>query len=148
MIKIYLIGFSTVAINVVLQAIATTYWTSEINNALNKWKDNLTKFRIIRILIFSFLLLTLLHVIHSLIWAGVISLIPDLQADFKDFEEIVYYSLVTFTTLGYGDLTINSEWRIFSGIEAINGIMLIGWSTALMYSLIQNIYKVLRGNNG
>jgi hypothetical protein len=54
--------------------------------------------------------------------------------------------MVTFTTLGYGDISLTSEWRLLSGLEAINGIMLIGWSTAMMFSLIQNIYKKINDN--
>lgn len=148
MIGIYLVGFGIVAINVILQAVLTMYWLSDIGKVLQKWADALTRIRILKLLIFSFLLLTLLHIVHSLVWASAIYLIPSIEADFQSFNQIVYYSLVTFTTLGYGDMTISSEWKILSGIEAINGIMLIGWSTALMYSLIQNIYRKLRENNG
>lgn len=146
--KIYLIGLGVVAVNVILQAVATLYWTSEVIKVEKKWQLNLTRFRILRLLIFSFLLLTFLHIVQAVVWAAVIYLIPTIEADFNSFQEIIYYSLVTFTTLGYGDYTISSEWKIFSGIEAINGIMLIGWSTALMYSLIQNIYHTLSKENG
>lgn len=148
MIKIYLIGLGIVALNVVLQAIMTMYWVSDTNKVLKKWTGELTRIRILKLLIFSFLLLTFLHIVHSLAWASAIYVIPSIEADFQNFHQIVYYSLVTFTTLGYGDMTISSEWQILSGIEAINGIMLIGWSTALMYSLIQNIYRNLREDNG
>ncbi|GAL68454.1 Kef-type K+ transport systems predicted NAD-binding component [Jejuia pallidilutea] len=65
---------------------------------------------------------------------------------FSSFSEAWYFSLVTFTSLGYGDVTLTGHWRLLSGVEAINGIMLIGWSTAMMYSLIQQIYKSLNSN--
>ncbi|MFV0591379.1 MAG: potassium channel family protein [Draconibacterium sp.] len=83
------------------------------------------------------------HIIHALIWATSIYFIPETSIDFNKFGDAVYFSLVTFTSLGYGDLTISSPWRMLSGIEAINGIMLIGWSTALMYSLIQKLFSSL-----
>lgn len=144
MFKILIIGFSIIAINVVLQAWASTYWTSSVANKMSKRKGYPRKSRIFRFLILLFLFLTLLHIVHSLIWAGAFYFIPKVQADFTNFMEIVYFSIVTFTTLGYGDITINSEWKLLSGIEAINGIMLIGWSTALMFSMIQNTYTYIK----
>ena len=52
-------------------------------------------------------------------------------------EQAVYFSLVTFTTLGYGDITLDAPWRILTGIEALNGVLLLGWSTALTFAVIQ-----------
>jgi voltage-gated potassium channel Kch len=57
--------------------------------------------------------------------------------EFDTIEKAIYFSLVTFTTLGYGDITISSANRILAGLEAINGILLIGWSTAYMFSVVQ-----------
>lgn len=147
MFKILIIGFIIIAINVILQAIASIYWTRNAVYLSKKWERHFTNLRIFQLLIYSFLFLTLLHILHALVWAFSLYLLPAVQADFASFHDIFYYSIVTFTTLGYGDMTISSEWKILSGIEAINGIMLIGWSTALMYSLIQNISKSLNTNN-
>lgn len=148
MFKILIIGFAIIAINVVIQSVASLIWVRKTVATIEKWGEKLTNSRISTLLIISFLFLTLLHTLHSLIWAYCLYLIPTIHADFANFHDIFYYSIVTFTTLGYGDMTVSSEWKILSGIEAINGIMLIGWSTALMYSLIQNIFKTLKGNNG
>jgi len=70
-------------------------------------------------------------------------IIPDTRDVFSSFTDAWYFSMITFTSLGYGDITLTERWHLLSGIEAINGIMLIGWSTAMMYSLIQQIYKSL-----
>lgn len=147
MFKILVIGFSIVAINVVLQALTTTYWVKSILRNLDKWHKEINKRRMAGLLIFSFFLLTLLHTIQALIWAAIMYQIPLIQPDFANFWDTFYFSIVTFTTLGYGDMTISSEWKLLSGIEAINGIMLIAWSTALMYSLIQNIFRTIRLKN-
>lgn len=48
---------------------------------------------------------------------------------------------VTFTTLGYGDIVLGPEWRLLSGIEAINGIVLFGWSTAFLFAIVQRSWK-------
>ena len=45
---------------------------------------------------------------------------------------------VTFTTLGYGDITlVEHDWRLLSGIEALNGILLVGWTTAFLFMVVQ-----------
>ena len=47
-------------------------------------------------------------------------------------EDAVYFSTVTFSTLGYGDITPPPEWRVFAALEAMNGFILIGWSIAYL----------------
>ena len=61
--------------------------------------------------------------------------------EFDSFEKALYFSMVTFTTLGYGEITIASDNRILSGLEAINGIILIGWSTAFMFAVFAEVIK-------
>jgi hypothetical protein len=53
-----------------------------------------------------------------------------------DFETALYFSTVTFSTLGYGDIVLSSDWRVLGGIEAANGLILFGWSTAFLISLM------------
>jgi hypothetical protein len=53
-----------------------------------------------------------------------------------DFESALYFSTVAFSSLGYGDIVLNHEWRLVSAIEAVNGLILIGWSTAFLLSLM------------
>jgi hypothetical protein len=56
-----------------------------------------------------------------------------------DFEAALYFSTVTFTSLGYGDVVLSPSWRIFGAIEAANGLMLIAWSTAFLLSLMTRL---------
>jgi len=50
-------------------------------------------------------------------------------------EPALYFSTVTFVALGYGDIVLGPEWRIISAIEAANGVILIAWSTAFLFSV-------------
>ncbi|WP_219034195.1 potassium channel family protein [Empedobacter falsenii] len=85
-------------------------------------------------------LLTLLHGAQCTIWAATFYFNPNID-NLYSFQEAIYFSLITFTTVGYGDVVIDSEWKIMAGLEAINGIMMVGWSTALMFSYLQIILK-------
>ncbi len=55
-------------------------------------------------------------------------------------EKAVYFSTVTFTTLGFGDITLSQEWRLLSSFEAANGLLMFGWSTALVFVAVQWVY--------
>lgn len=79
-------------------------------------------------------------VIEALLWALVylhnprITTLPDLETAF-------YFSMVTFTTLGYGDIVLTGNWRTLASIQAANGVIIFGWTTALIFYFIQQIYK-------
>jgi hypothetical protein len=141
--KILIIGFLIIGFNLLIQGMGSVYWFRKIISS-TKNKTNFTNLNILKALLFTFLLFTLIHTIHSIIWATCYYVLPETRVEFVDFSETLYFSLVTFTTLGYGDISLSSDWRLLSGLEAINGIMLIGWSTAMMFSLIQNIYKQIK----
>jgi hypothetical protein len=64
------------------------------------------------------------------IWAY--ALLYRLLGEFDTFEQALYFSTVTFSTVGYGDLTLSVTWRVLGAIEAANGLILIAWSTAFL----------------
>ena len=72
--------------------------------------------------------LFLVHTVEVWVWAfaywsiGVVT----------DLEEAVYFSTVTFSTVGYGDITPAADWRVFAALEGMNGFILIGWSIAYL----------------
>ncbi len=53
----------------------------------------------------------------------------------RSFEESLYFSTVTFVTLGYGDVVLGKAWRLLSAIEAANGVILVAWSTAFLVAV-------------
>lgn len=57
----------------------------------------------------------------------------------QSFEDALYFSTVTYATIGYGDLTLPRSWRILGAIEGANGVILLGWSTAFFVSVVGRI---------
>ena len=53
-----------------------------------------------------------------------------------DAESAIYFSAVTYTTVGYGDLVLTKAWRIFAPVEALTGILMCGLSTGLFFALV------------
>lgn len=60
------------------------------------------------------------------LWAGLYRLLDI----FADFEIALYFSTITFSTVGYGDIVPAHGWRVLAALEGVNGFLLIGWSTA------------------
>jgi voltage-gated potassium channel len=80
--------------------------------------------------------LLLLHLAEAMVWALfflLIGLLPDLEA-------AAYFSLTSYTTVGYGDLLLKEPWRLLGPIEAAVGILMLGWSTGILVALITRIY--------
>lgn len=75
-------------------------------------------------------------IIESVLWAVTYMWVGAIEI----FEDAFYFSIVTYTTLGYGDITLSSTYRLLSSFEAANGIIIFGWSTAIIIAGIQKIY--------
>jgi hypothetical protein len=74
--------------------------------------------------------LFLIHTFEIWIWAGLFFTINAITP----FQDALYFSTVTFSTVGYGDVIVGPQWRLLASLEAINGFILIGWSTAYLVS--------------
>ena len=134
------IGLIMMAITVSIQAYGTKFWMNIFANNFFHLSSDKLKRKTIRFLISTGFILLLINSFQAFLWAIMYYFLPGITI-FDNFEKAAYFSLITFTTLGYGDITLGAEHRILSGFEAINGILLIGWSTTLMFSAIQEIWK-------
>jgi len=135
-----LIGAGLVLITVIIHAAGTTTWLREIGRRYPDADDAFHPNNSLKILIGTVLILLALHSLEIVVWASAyLLLLP--SAELGSFEEAVYFSFVTFTTLGYGDITLSQDWRLLSGIEALNGIMLVGWTTAMLFAVVQRTWK-------
>jgi len=56
-----------------------------------------------------------------------------------DVRTAAYFSAVTFSAVGYGDVTLHNPWRLLSGLEAANGVILFGWSTSLVFAGVRQV---------
>ncbi len=61
--------------------------------------------------------------------------------EFESLERALYLSTVTFTTLGYGDITLQESWQLLSSLEAANGVILFGVSTAFVFVVMRKMFE-------
>ena len=83
------------------------------------------------------LLMLLSNMAQMVIWA----LLFLLLGEFGDFSTALYHSAVNFVTLGYGDIVMSPRWRLLGPLEAINGILMFGVSTAVMTAAVMDVVK-------
>jgi hypothetical protein len=81
-------------------------------------------------------LMSLASYLESGLWAGFYVMVGALPT----FEDAIYFSLVTFTTLGYGDITLDEKWRVLAAFEAANGIIMFGWTTAIIAASAHHLF--------
>ena len=78
-------------------------------------------------------------ILEAGLWA-LLYLFDPLITALPDLETAFYFSMVTFTTLGFGDVVLTGPWRMLASIQAANGVIIFGWTTALIFYFIQRIY--------
>ena len=86
--------------------------------------------------------IVLLHLAEISLWAGFYvwrNAMPDLAS-------ALYFSAVTYTTTGYGDLVLIEGWRLVGAVEALAGILMCGWSTGFFFAIVNRLYQDGSGN--
>ncbi|MET0049960.1 MAG: potassium channel family protein [Candidatus Thiodiazotropha sp.] len=83
----------------------------------------------------------LLLVAGNLGQSGIWALLFQALGEFAVFRDAFYHSAVNFATLGYGDVVMSEQHRLLGPMEAINGVLMIGVSTAALMAAFQDIMK-------
>ncbi|MGX5800708.1 potassium channel family protein [Bradyrhizobium sp. Arg314] len=121
----------TVAIQAMFMSIGLRrlkFMEANRRSSLEKWPT----FVIVVWIIF----LTIPIVLDVLLWA----LLYYVTGSLRDFEDAFYFSMVSFTTVGYGDVVLGKETRLIATFEAVNGWVIFGWETALVMIVVQRLY--------
>lgn len=87
------------------------------------------------VVILTISLTATLGMMTAAVWLWAITLY--LLEIFIDFEAAVYFALVAFTTLGFGDILLPQEWRLLGGLAAANGLLLFGFLTAILVETLR-----------
>ena len=133
LIKQLFIGSLVIAATVAVHAEMLNFLSVQSPRVMRWARAHLRRFSNTGFIIFGVLFIMLAHTIEVWIWAVVLRLTGAVQG----LEPSVYFSLVSFTTLGFGDITLSSDWRLMSALIGANGFLLFGWSTAYMVELVR-----------
>jgi hypothetical protein len=86
------------------------------------------------LMVVSVLLLTVLHAVEAFAWAGAYVALGARP----DFASAILYSLSAMTSYGHANLFLAKEWQLMGAIEALNGMMLFGLSTAFLFAVLRD----------
>jgi hypothetical protein len=75
-------------------------------------------------------------IIEAASWAGTYMTVGAIS----EFPRALYFSMVTYTTLGFGDVVLDPQWQVLSGFQAANGIIMFGWTTAVIVATVHQAY--------
>ena len=78
------------------------------------------------------------HLVETALWA----LLFMLCGEFSEFGPAFNHSAVNYTTLGYGDVIMSPSWRLLGPLEAANGALMFGLSTAMVFAVIQRMVHI------
>ena len=89
----------------------------------------------VAIMIVITLVMAAMHLMEIALWATAFRA----SGEISTFENAFYFSAQSYTTLGYGDIVLSDRWRLLGPLEAINGVLLFGLSTAVMFAALSRL---------
>ena len=93
----------------------------------------------IAILIAAVTVLMLAHTSEVMVWSLAYALIGAAP----DGTDLMYFAFVNYATLGYGDVVPVENWRLIGPMTAMNGVLMFGWSTAVIFEVLQKVLMLI-----
>ncbi|MCF8467325.1 MAG: potassium channel family protein [Sneathiella sp.] len=131
------VGTALIIVCVVNHAVCLELLLRRLKNIAPKWDRRLPVFGHVVIMVVLVIGLFAAHTIEAWIWA----LFYQSTGELKSMSEAIYFSTVTYTTLGYGDIVLTHNWYLTSSLQAVSGIILFGWSTAFLVNVRAFFWK-------
>jgi Ion channel len=131
MLRQFLIGGGVSVGNIAIHALAMTavVWAAHIAGAKDTFRPSL---RLITVMITTVSVLMIAHISEVFVWSLAYALVDAAPAG----ADLLYFAFVNYTTLGYGDVTPVERWRLMGPMTAMNGVLLFGWSTAVIFEVL------------
>jgi hypothetical protein len=131
------VGFGAVAFTILVHALAVGATVNFVRRERRLGRAG-AGFRIdISIVTLAILVALVAHLIEIAGWAVLFVIC----GEFRGFGIAFYHSAVNYTTLGYGDVLMTPGWRLLGPLEAANGMLMFGVSTALIFAVMQRLIE-------
>lgn len=138
MLKELSVATAIVSVCLLLHLAAMMHMAQWLLNRRDRLERAVGMGRHLFVLIVFFSVIVLLHVAETSIWA----LFYYSRTLFNDFETSLYFSMGSYTTIGYGDVVLPQNWRLLGAIEGISGVLLCGVSTAFLFTLVNLMFQI------
>jgi hypothetical protein len=100
--------------------------------------------RLIAVMIATVSVLMVAHLAEVLVWSFAYMIVGVAPPG----TDLIYFAFVNYTTLGYGDVTPLERWQLLGPMTAMNGVLLFGWSTAVIFQVLRKTMMDLRSEEG
>ena len=131
MLRQFLVGGTVSLANIVLHAIATTLVVAVVRRVGN-WEGRESTLWLAALMVAAVAVLLVAHVAEVILWSATYRTVDAVPPE----SDVLYFAFVNYTTLGYGDIVPVERWRLLGPMTAMNGILLFGWSTAVIFEVL------------
>ena len=139
MLKVILAALGLTAMTVIIHGVGAMASVRRVARLWTGSEDRPGQLRAERFMAQLASALLLLHLAEAVVWALFFVLVGALP----DLETAAYFSLTSYTTVGYGDVVLPELWRLLGPLEAAVGVLMLGWSTGIIVAAIGMIYRQL-----
>jgi hypothetical protein len=132
MLRQLLVGIAVSVCNIAIHAIvmAAVLWVVRLADERATQRQSL---RLVGVMIATVSVFMAAHIAEVVVWALAYMMVGA-AAPGTDF---IYFAFVNYTTLGYGDVTPIERWQLLGPMTAMNGVLLFGWSTAVIFAVLR-----------
>jgi hypothetical protein len=136
MLRQLLVAAAVSACNIGIHALVMTVMVQVAVRASERDRSRPT-LRLIAVMIATVSVLMVAHISEVIVWALAYALIDAAPPG----ADVFYFAFVNYTTLGYGDVTPVARWRLLGPMTAMNGVLLFGWSTAVIFEVLRRTVR-------
>jgi Ion channel len=134
MLRQLLVGGAVSVCNIAVHAMAMMLVVGVAQVANSRYVES-PRLRLAGVMVATVMMLMTVHVLEVAIWALAYAIFDVAPAGI----DLIYFAFVNYTTLGYGDVVPVPAWQILGPITAMNGVLLFGWSTAVIFDVLRRV---------
>ena len=134
-----LIGLAVSLVNIAVHATIMAPMSSSAYSMLRRTHGAHPQLRLVLVMIAAVTVLMVAHLIEIGTWALVYTLLEVTP----ERTDAFYFAFVNYTTLGYGDILPVERWRVLGPVTAMNGVLLFGWSTAVIFHVLSMVIPIM-----
>jgi Ion channel len=135
----FLVGFAVSVCNIVIHAVVMTAVVRVARIADAHYAERPAPL-LIAVMVATVSVLMAAHVCEVLVWALAYAIVDAAPTG----AGRIYFAFVNYTTLGYGDVIPRPDWQLLGPMTAMNGVLLFGWSTAVIFEVLR---RTVRGHH-
>jgi Ion channel len=132
MLRQYLVSAGASICDITIHALVMVA-VIRVVRVVDAWATTHQTLRLIAVMIATVTVLMIAHLAEVLIWSSIYLM----TGAAPDGTDLIYFAFVNYTTLGYGDVTPVERWHLLGPMTAMNGVLLFGWSTAVIFEVLR-----------